>query len=441
MRDYALTAFIFGSIPFILWRPWIGALMWVWIGLMNPHRLTWNFAFNMPFAQVVAIATLVGMLFSGEKFRIPWSPPVKLLFALVAWMSVSTYFAIDTTDAFPQWQKVMKIQFMTFIVMMLIADRKRLEALVWVAALSLAFYGVKGGIYTFTGGGSNQVLGPEGSFIEGNTEIGLALVMALPLVRVMQMSAQRRAVRWALGLAMLLTGLAILGTQSRGAFLGAAAMAIMLWIKSRKKAMLFVMLIAAVPALLVVMPDSWFTRMEGIGSYEQDRSAMGRLYAWEFAFRMAVKHPLVGGGFASFTPENYAVYAPDLTEAVNEKGAVADAHSVYFQVLGHHGFVGLAIFLALLAAMWQSAARVMRATRAREDLRWAYDTAAMSQVSLVGFMVAGAFLGLAYFDLLYTLLAIIAITESLVRRGHGTIPAVASTADAVGAAQQQPLRP
>ena len=62
MRDIVLTLVIFGLLPFILRRPHIGVLVWTWIGFMNPHRLTWGFAYDMPFAMIVALVTLVSLL-------------------------------------------------------------------------------------------------------------------------------------------------------------------------------------------------------------------------------------------------------------------------------------------------------------------------------------------------------------------------------------------
>ena len=41
----------------------------------------------------------------------------------------------------------------------------------------------------------------------------------------------------------------------------------------------------------------------------------------------------------------------------------------------------------------------------------------MCQVSLLGYGVGGAFLGLAYFDLPYHIMAIVVITGEMVRRG------------------------
>ena len=68
MRDIALVIIVFGSLPLILFRPWIGILMFSWVGYMNPHRMAYGFAFDMQFAAVLAVATLVGLLFDrGEK--------------------------------------------------------------------------------------------------------------------------------------------------------------------------------------------------------------------------------------------------------------------------------------------------------------------------------------------------------------------------------------
>lgn len=55
MRDILVTALILGSLPFILRRPYIGILVWAWVSYMNPHRLTWVFAYDLPFAQIVGV--------------------------------------------------------------------------------------------------------------------------------------------------------------------------------------------------------------------------------------------------------------------------------------------------------------------------------------------------------------------------------------------------
>ena len=95
MRDLALTLFLFGSVPFILWRPTIGVFLWVWVSVMNPHRLAWDYAYDLRFAQVIAIATLVGMVFSRQPKRMPVTPVTVVLFLLVLWMNVGQPSALS----------------------------------------------------------------------------------------------------------------------------------------------------------------------------------------------------------------------------------------------------------------------------------------------------------------------------------------------------------
>jgi putative inorganic carbon (HCO3(-)) transporter len=78
MRDYVLTAFVFALVPVCFARPWLGILTWYWLGLMNPHRLTWEFAYTMPFAMLVGGATLLGVFFARDRRPIPWERELLL---------------------------------------------------------------------------------------------------------------------------------------------------------------------------------------------------------------------------------------------------------------------------------------------------------------------------------------------------------------------------
>ena len=59
LRDPFVFAIVFGSLPFILRRPHVGVLMWVWISVMNPHRLAWSWAYNFNFAAIIAAVRTV----------------------------------------------------------------------------------------------------------------------------------------------------------------------------------------------------------------------------------------------------------------------------------------------------------------------------------------------------------------------------------------------
>jgi len=182
MRDIVVTLAVFGSLPFIIKRPWIGILVWSWLGFMNPHRLAWGFATTLPFAMAVAITTIMAMLASKEEKKIPWTREMITLLMFWLWTLVTTMNSLFPELAWDQLIKVSKIFLMIFVTTMLINTAYRLKALVWVIALSIGFYGVKGGIFTLLTGGAFAVRGPSGTFIDGNNEIGLALAMTVPLL-------------------------------------------------------------------------------------------------------------------------------------------------------------------------------------------------------------------------------------------------------------------
>lgn len=299
----------------------------------------------------------------------------------------------------------MKIQLMVFITLMIMRQPERIRMLTWVTAMSLGFYGVKGGIYTITTGGGGMVLGPPGSFIEGNTEISLALIMTLPLLRYLQLNSENKWIRRGLGIAMLLTAVSIVGSYSRGALVAGLAMGAFLWLKSRNKAATGMAIALVIPLLFAFMPEQWHDKMGTIKTYEEDRSALGRINAWYFAFNLANAHPITGGGFEAFTPELFQQYAP-------EPENFHDSHSIYFQVLGEHGYVGLFLFLTLLILAWRAGSQTIQLSRNRPELKWASDLAAMTQVSLIGYAVGGAFLGLAYFDFFYELVILLVLSRA-----------------------------
>jgi len=403
LRDIVLTAFIFGILPLILYRPYLGILAWTWIGFMNPHRLTWSFAYEMPFAMIVALVTLMGLLMSREPKKIPWTRETILLLIFVLWLLTTTINSMYPLLAWAKMNQFWKIILMVYVTMIMMQSKERINLLVWVIALSIGFYGVKGGIFTIVHGGVYHVRGPEGSFIGGDNEMGLALIMTIPLLRYLQLTATRLWMRTGLSAAMLLCAVATVGSQSRGALLGLVAMGTFLWLKSRNKFFTALLGGIAVALVLLVMPQQWYDRMSTIQDYENDESANGRINAWKMAFNMAKDRPL-GGGFDCFQSYSFALYAPSPDD-------VHDSHSIYFEVLGDHGFIGLVIFLLLGLMTWGTASWVIARSHRDREKRWLADLCAMIQVSLVGYASAGAFLGLAYFDYYYTLIALVVLCK------------------------------
>ena len=418
MRDLILAALVFGSIPFILRNPYIGLLMWIWLGIMNPHKLTWGFAFYMPFAQVVALTTLTSILFNAKKlYSFPKDRVSILLIVFVLWLGVSPIFSFHPENELEMWLKPIKILFMCLVALLLVGKREQIHQMIWVLALSVGYYGIKGGIFTIMTAGAHRVWGPDGTFIADNNTLALAIVMTVPLFRYLQMHTENKWVRHGCLAAIVLCVVSALGSQSRGALLALIAMGSFLFMKSRKKGLIGVLVLMAIPLILMFMPESWFERMRTIKDYEQDQSALGRINAWWMAWNLAVDRFPIGGGFAVYFSDVFARYAPDPTN-------LKAAHSIYFQILGEHGFAGLALFLLIFGLSWANGAWVVRNAKGKAELLWAYDLAAMCQVSLIGYAIGGAFLSLTYFDLPYYIAIVLIVLRGLVKSELMLVPAM-----------------
>lgn len=405
MRDFVFVPLIVVLCAVALRHPWIGVLAWTWISVMNPHEYTWAAA-SMPVAAMVAVSTLIGLVVTSDPRRFFVTRESALLALFMLWMLLTFMFSFSVEGSVVMLSTVMKIDFMILVTLVLLQSRRQIELFVWVVVISLGFYGVKGGIFTILSGGTQRVWGP-GGFIGGNNEMALALIIVIPLMRFLQMEARRQWAKLAWTPVILLTALAALGSQSRGALLAIAGMAIFLWIKSPRKIVGGVAIALGSAIVLGLMSDVWEARMNTISNYEEDDSAMQRINSWWMAWNLA-KDNFMGGGFDIYNVRTFAQYAPNPTRSISDVHA---AHSIYFQVLGEHGFVGLAIYLLMWIFVWRSASWVIREAGRSDATRWCRNLAAMCQVSLVGYAIGGAFLSLAYFDVPYDVLAVVVLTK------------------------------
>ncbi len=409
MRDALVAIFLFGWIPLILVRPWTGILAWATISYFNPHRLTWGFAYHLPWGMILGGVTLVAWVFSKEKKSFPLTAPSVVLIIYTIWVCITTLFALQPDLAMEKWSQSMKIIGMTFVTMAVINNRERLNWLIWVICGSFGFYALRGGLFALMSGGAHRVYGPLDSFIEDNNALALACIMVLPLFRYLQLQVTRAWLRWALAGFMFLMLLSILASYSRGAFVALIVMSFMFWLRSRRRMLLGMIGLGALAGAFAYMPAAYFDRLSTIQTYEEDRSADNRFEAWTFAYKVATARPITGAGYKAFSSvANYNRYYPIAAGA-------REAHSIWFEALGEHGFVGLILFLTLMIATISSCSSVMKRTRHHPDLAWAHDLCAMVQVGVISYGVGGAFLNLAMFDLYYHLIAMVVITSAIVK--------------------------
>lgn len=404
MRDIVLTTAVAFFLLVALSNPFAGVLLWTWLSVMNPHRLTWGFAYDFPFAQATAIATFLSLIIGYKKVSFPFTSLTAALIAFWLWINVTMPFAIHVEDSVELWSRTNKTLIMTLVALAVVRTERQIKLFVWVFVLSVAFFGVKGGIWVLFTGGENRVYGPPGSHIEDNNAISVALLMMIPLMAFLQGQIKQAIGKFAMFVSILLCAVSVIASYSRGAFVAGCAMLALLALKSRRRLEILLLAALTVPIGLIAMPDKWWERMQTISLENADQSIQGRFNAWWMNWNLALDRPVFGGGFMVEVPDVFARYAPNPLD-------VHSAHSNYFQVLGQHGFIGLGLFLLIALLMWRTGTRVIRSYR-RSHEPWRADMARALQVSMIGFLVGGLTVNIAYWDVYYfEIVLLVALTR------------------------------
>jgi probable O-glycosylation ligase (exosortase A-associated) len=405
--DMLLTVLIVATLPVCVLRPWIGMLVFAWIGYMNPHRLLDGFAYNMPYAKMVAAATLAGLLFTRERYPLPRTREVYLLAALWVTFVCSTVFvALQPDVAHEKLAEISKILLMTGATIVLFQDRRKLHVLLLVIAISIGFYGVTGGLWGLYTGFADRLYGPAKSALGDNNALGFTLTIVLPIVALVRRQAANVWVRRGLLAVFALSIVAVFATYSRGAMIGLClSLPLTLVLTWRKDMAVWVATVAACVAIYAA-PRQWVERMQTITptAYKDTSSGSKRMKSWYVALRLGLDHPFLGAGFRPFEPDVYEQYMPGYWDN-------HDAHNHYLQVFAEHGVPGLLLFVGLLVSLFLTLLRTVRATRGDPEREWISDAAQFIGVSLVAYVVGGMFLNMPYFDLFYQLVAVVVILQ------------------------------
>jgi len=415
MRSVLVLAIILGSVPICFFRPYIGALMWIWVAYFNPHRFTWGFAYDFPVSMVIAIPTLLGILFFRKLNRRIFVRETVMLMVFWIWITITYFnatqvplFADHIEDAQLRLIAVSKILLMTFVLILVVTSKKKLEILFVLTALCFGALAIKGTLFGIRTDGSFRIWGPPDSFVYDNNDLGLALNMSLTMMYYMARETTSRRMQQLLRVCFFSSVVAVILTYSRGALLGLIVVLGAISIRSNRKLLAGALLIACAFLVLTFAPPAWMERMGDFAHGELDESAQGRLHAWQFAWELAMHYPITGVCFETFTPELEARFTPQFS--------FAGPHSIYFQTLGEQGFVGLGIFVLVLGGSFYSLWRLRRRARGQPSFAWITNYSLMLETSLLGYVISGSFLPRAYFDLWFQLAAATALLHILYDR-------------------------
>ncbi len=418
MRDLLLVGFLFVAIYYSFRRPYIGVAAWTWIALIAP--VNWAFGFSQSFRLnlTIVLVTMLSYLFVEKHKEFRLNAIGFWILAFGFWTLMSTLFNLNSNpqNVWAYWNQFVKVLLLFFFITLIIRKRLHIDVLVWTIVLGISAYAAMEAVKFILSGGGHRIVGRAGIIADRN-DLAVAINMCIPLIVYLAQVTEHKMVRLGLWGMVGLNIISIVGTGSRGGFIGLAILAFAFWLKSRHKGLLVLLAFAMLPVLYQSAPEDWRERQATIATaVEEDSSFIGRLWAWKISTLIALDHPLTGGGFRSvLDPNLWNYYAPETpgfspvdTPPIPPHSGSKAAHNIYFQVLGDHGFPGLFIFLMFLALALLSNMR--NAGLGKEHgVLWYRQLANALTLSLVGYGITGANVSLAYFDLLYAVLGVVAV--------------------------------
>lgn len=411
--------------------PFVITLGYVWLDIFRPQQVAY-FLLNrgLPIAMIMGAAAIGGYFALDRRSPPRFSAVILLTLMLAVWVTLTCFWAEVGDQAWVKWDWAFKTILFSAFIPYVIRSRIQIEAFLLVFLFSLSANVIPfGAKVLLSGGGYGRQLG----LLTGNNGLGEGATLAtVCLMSVPIMLALRRHsliiprnwftnLGYPAGVALLI--LTAIGTFERTALVGLFVLAVTVWITSRKKILMGA--ICALVALGVVYKtsDAWNVRMSTITAGAADGSIGVRLAVWKWTYNYALEHPL-GGGFDLYFLDRIDVES-DRTPAGVETIAHRAFHSIYFEMLGEQGFVGLGLFLSIAGLSFLSLWGLIRRCRGNPQLQWCGDLAKALLSALAILMTCGAFIGIAFQPFLYYTFAItVSLREWLYRTEAEQAPAL-----------------
>ena len=432
MRDLFFFPLFSYVLCFVFTRPYIGVCLWIWTALLLPNLNLFGFASNFRYNLIVAVVTLLAVLFSQDKFNRLNNALFYAVSMLIFWFILTSQLALNLPEIVNhELTNVIKIYVLFTITIVVISTKHRLNCVIIALLLGIGYYITVEGLKFITSGGGHQAFGPGRSIIGDNNHFALAVLMCLPFsVYLARNFTENKPLKWLLICFSIGCFITVVATYSRGGFIGLVVFSMLYGVYFKKKGLVAVFIVLALSFSAVIVPDKWANRMDSIKSAStKDNSFLGRVAAWKLSAVIALDRPLVGGGFKA--AESFAIkqmYLDDFhklnfiyTPPQEEEKARA-AHSIYFQVLGEHGFVGLFFFsIIILYSLRLTKKTLNLLKRHKENIPWLRDLALAIRSSIIVYCVSGAALNMAYFDLIYLIFALSYVQYLLAKNELATI--------------------
>lgn len=352
----------------------------------------------LPWARLCLIGAVLACVLeakSSHRVRVGWG--LILVFTAVIFLSIAQAydpsFGLQTVNLWLSWLLVM------YILSSAADNEERLILLIGAFVLwnfKMSF----GGFRSWASAGfafrSWGIAGPTGWF-QNSGEFGIEMCVFFPIAVYFLIALYPHLVRWKqwfLGFVAVTAVVGMVGSSSRGALLGGAAVALwFLWRSpSRVKGLLFVGMLSAITWFLLPEEQKDRFRMAG-----DDGTSQNRLAYWADGIEIANQHPILGIGYDNWMPYYLRYYNPD--------GALP--HNIFIEAAAELGYVGLFVFLALIVYVFVENVRTRKITRLDGPTpnRFIYYMSYGFDGALIGYMVSGMFVTVLFYPYFWVNLA------------------------------------
>jgi probable O-glycosylation ligase (exosortase A-associated) len=332
----------------------------------------------------------------------------------LAFILASMAWAAVTIRAYTVFTLTLGYTFLFWMIARIVTTEQRLRGMFLTLIISHLFLLAMNPEVVLDPGGRHYIAGA--TFLGDGNDYSLSLCILMPLAMLLALHSPSRSGRifyWSVAGIVLL---AVIGTQSRGATLGIAAVGGYLWLHSSRKGLGVAAILLAVLVVLIYAPPVYFQRMGTITNYENESSAEGRIQAWKAGARMAADNVL-GVGADNF-PNSFPKYRTD-----DAPVRWMTAHSMYFLVLGELGVLGLLVLLKLIVGNVRANSQLQRALVNKgtdpPDAQHATIILHFTSAGMIGFAVAGAFLSVAYYPHIFVMTGLLLSARSILAARYG----------------------
>lgn len=412
----SLTAIIFLIIYFVgivatLYNPFYGVLVYIFEWHNHPPYMWWgNSLPNLRWSYTIALVTLISLVVNYKKLpklsKNNIKPVIWLIFLVMTAYSVSFVNALVPEESFAKAEVLLKYMVNFVIMVTVIRTYKDYRMVIWVLLFMVANFGRM----AWEGGHMRDF-----GFIAPNATEENAISAHVMAVLPFFMFTFFLGKRWTKLIVILLIPFClnlIILANSRGAFLGALVIALftILWTSGKMRLKVLLAVIVGGIMFLYLTNDKFWERQATIEKYQEESSAMSRIYLWNGAIKVMRDYPFGVGvyGFETLCRE----YVPELRQVFEEKGDKT-VHNSFLNVGTEWGFLGLFFFLGFIIHCMVYLSKIKGLAKHVPKLSHFYFEATAIQLSILGTLAAGMFTNRNYAEILYWLCAFSLVLKNI----------------------------